>query len=99
MSVRHYRDHPAVCDLLERSLPHTARATTAQRNRARRIYALGVRPVFELIAEMQRRLNADAWLDSRLNAYASMRPDMVELVGANDWPDAPELAVIDGGRK
>jgi hypothetical protein len=74
-----------------------ARAQRQQRRQhwVAKIHALGARPLFELIAEIERRgLRGDA-LDRCLNRFAALDPDLLRALGADRLPACPTRLVPD----
>ena len=71
--------------------------TERLRHLARRIHALGERPLFELLCELQ----AGAPLRPRLERYAELSSDVVKRLGADRLPTARVVrpARDDGGRQ
>jgi hypothetical protein len=60
---------------------------------ARRLRALGERPVFECLHEIE----CGADLRERLERYAWLDPDVVEALGGSHF--GPPVFVIEGGRR
>lgn len=60
---------------------------------AERLHALGARPLFELLRE----LDAGAELRSRLERYCELDPELVVAIGADVMPE-PALLVV-GARR
>jgi hypothetical protein len=71
--------------------------TERLRHLARRIHALGERPLFELLRELE----AGAPLRPRLERYAELSSDVVKRLGADRLPTARIVrpARDDGGRQ
>jgi len=76
------------------ALSHTAHANPHFRQQCRRIHTHEPRIMGELIAH---RLNADAWLNERLNAYVSINPQTVEALSCDDCDQRREDDMITVG--
>ena len=61
----------------------------AQRN-ARQLHSLGARAIYELLAEISRRLDADDIVFGLLERYAErLTPDLLRSVGGDRFPPLP----------
>jgi hypothetical protein len=80
---------PATSDQAPEPKPKT-RADARLRYLARRLHALGERPLFEFLRELE----GGAGLRARLERYARLDPEFIRSLGGDTF----SVAVIDGGR-
>jgi hypothetical protein len=69
----------------------------AYERRIRHLWRLGPRPIGELLLELAEIAGRRTWLDRRLDDYAAIDGDTLDLLGARDWPP-PILHLAGGGR-
>jgi hypothetical protein len=73
-------------------MPMTAQKTARLQHLAAKVHALGPRPLFEILRELE----DGADLMARLERYAMLSPDIVAALGANRMP--PRARMIGGAR-